>query len=145
MRKLSDLITDIENEIKNIPVINAAVLNVIGFEVQQKVQEMIGTRQIFWKDLADSTVATKRRKGWGKAGDPGSPLYATGDFERSVEYKVVGKNKVRIFSDAESAQYTELGTSKMPPRPVFKPAAKLVLKSFLTKNTIQAFYLRSLR
>jgi len=145
MRKLSELITDIETEIKNIPVINAAVLNVIGFEVQQKVQEMIGTRQIFWKDLADSTIATKRRKGWGKAGDPGSPLYATGDFERSVEYKVVGKNKVRIFSDAESAQYTELGTTKMPPRPVFKPAAQLVLKSFLTTNTIQAFYLRSLR
>lgn len=145
MRKLSDLITDIENEIKNIPVINAAVLNVIGFEVQQKVQEMIGTRQIFWKDLADSTVATKRRKGWGKAGDPGSPLYATGDFEKSIEYKVVGKNKVRIFSDAESAQYTELGTSKMPPRRVFQPSAKLVLRKMLSTDVIQHFYLKSLR
>jgi hypothetical protein len=145
MRKLSDLISDIQYELKQVPVQNAAALTVLGFEVQLKVQSMIGTHQLFWKDLARSTVETKQRKKWGKGGDASSPLYAKGDFERSIEYRLVGRNRVQIFSEAESAQYTERGTSKMPPRPVFKPAAKIVLRSWVNKGTLANFYLKSLR
>lgn len=145
MRTLSDLITDIKEEIRQVPMQNAAVLTILGAEITEKVENMIGTHQAFWKDLASSTVDTKRRKGQGKFGDPSSPLYATGEFEKSVQYKLIGKNRVMIFSEADSAQYTELGTSKMPPRPVFKPAALIVLREWYAKKRLQGFYLKSLR
>jgi hypothetical protein len=145
MRRLSDLISDIKKEIRQVPIENAAVLTVLGFEVQEKVKSMIGTHQVFWKDLADSTVDQKRRKGWGKGGDPSSPLYATGKYEESVQYRMVGKNRVQIFSDDEHAEYLEFGTSKMPPRSVFLPSAKLVLKDWMNNNKLPAFYLKNLR
>lgn len=145
MRKLSNLVTDIKKEIRDIPMQNAAMLTVLGFEIQQKIQSMIGTHQIFWKDLADSTVERKAKHHGGKGGDPSSPLYDTGGFEKSIEYKLVGKNKVQIFSEDPTAVYHEMGTSKQPPRPVIKPAAMLVLKKFLSAGTISKFYLKSLR
>lgn len=123
----------------------AAALSVIGFEVKEQVQDMIGTKQIFWKDLMPDTIDRKRRSGGGKGGDPSSPLWDTGDFQKSVEYQLVGKKKVQIFSEADSARYTEYGTANMPPRPVFKPAARIVLKRFLQANRLQKFYLRGLR
>lgn len=145
MRKLSDLIADIKQEIAELPATNQLVLNVLGFEIQQKVQSMIGTKQVFWADLKPSTVETKKRKHWGKNGDPASPLYATGEFEKSIEYTLVGSNKLQVFSEAKSVRYTEYGTAKMPPRPVFKPAALLVLRKFLGGNELSKFYLKSFR
>lgn len=145
MRKLSDLISDIKRERNSIPMQNAAALTVMGFEVQQQVKEMIGTKQIFWKDLAPDTIERKRRSGGGKNGDPASVLWDDGTFHDSIEYTLVGKKKVQIFSEADSAIYTEYGTAHMPPRPVFKPAALIVLKRFLQGNRLQKFYLHSLR
>lgn len=144
MRTLSDLIADIKIEIQQTPVHNQSVLAVLGFEIAEKAKSMIGTHQIFWKDLKPSTIDQKSKKGQGKGGDPSSPLYATGDFERSVEYRVL-KNKVRIFSKDPTAVFHEYGTAKQPPRPVFKPAAMLVLKEFMTKNMMSGFYLKKLR
>ena len=57
----------------------------------------------------------------------------------------MNRNIVRISSDSKSAEYTEFGTQHMPPRPVFKPAAMIVLKKFLGGNMISKFYLKSLR
>jgi hypothetical protein len=145
MRKLSDLASDIRNEIREIPVTNKLVLNMLGMEVQQQVQSMIGTKQIFWQDLKQSTIDRKSRSGGGKGGDPSTPLYDTGEFQRSIEYKVMNKNMVRISSDSKSAEYTEFGTRFSPPRPVFKPAAMIILKKFLGNNMISKFYLQSLR
>jgi len=145
MRKLSDLIRDLKQEQRRIPMQNAAALTVLGFEIQEKVVEMIGTKQSFWADLKPATIEWKTRKHLGKDNDPSSPLYGTGDFARSIEYKLIGKNKVRIFSDDPTAQYHEFGTSTQPPRPVFLLAAKLVLRDFLGKGKLQNFYLKSLR
>lgn len=145
MRKLSDLVSDIRNEIRTVPVTNKFVLNMLGIEIQEQVQNMIGTKQVFWADLKQSTIDRKSRSGGGKGGDPSTPLYDTGEFQRSIEYKVMNKNVVRIFSDSKSAEYTEFGTASMPPRPVFKPAAMIVLKKFLGGNMISKFYLTSLR
>lgn len=145
MRKLSDLISDIRSEIREIPLTNKVVLNLLGEAVQEQVQSMIGTKQIFWQDLKPSTIDRKSRSGGGKGGDPSTPLYDTGEFQRSIEYKVMNKNTVRISSDSKSAEYTEYGTAQMPPRPVFKPAAMIVLEKFLGGNQISKFYLTSLR
>lgn len=145
MNKLSDLITNIKTEIQRVPVQNAAALTILGFEIKEKAQSMIGTHQVFWKDLADSTIATKRRKHWGKGGDASSPLWATGAYHDSIQYQLKGRNKVQIFSDEPYVEYLEWGTAKMPARPVFLPATKLVLRDFLGKGKLQGFYLKSLR
>jgi hypothetical protein len=145
MRKLSDLVSDIRNEIREIPLTNKAVLNLLGVAVQEQVQSMIGTKQIFWQDLKPSTIKRKQSHNGGRNGDASTPLYDMGDFYRSIEYKVVNKNTVRIFSDDKAAEYHEYGTSSQAPRPVFKPAAMIVLKKFLGGNMISKFYLLSLR
>lgn len=144
MRKLSDLVADIKNEIREIPVTNKFVLNMLGLEVQQQVQSMIGTKQIFWQDLKQSTIERKSRSGGGKGGDPSTPLYDTGEFQRSIEYRVMSKS-VRIFSEDKSAIYHEFGTQFQPPRAVFKPAAMIILKKILGSNQISKFYLTTLR
>jgi hypothetical protein len=105
---------------------------------------MIGTKQLFWADLQQSTIERKKRSNWGKGGDPSSPLWATGEYHDSIQFRISGHNKVRIFSELDFVQYLEVGTAKMSPRPVFKPAAKLVLKDFYNQNKLTNFYLRSL-
>jgi hypothetical protein len=145
MIKLSEFVKKFQNEINMIPVHNEAVLTVLGFEVSEKVQSMIGEKQIFWADLKESTIERKQRKGWGKGGNPDSPLWATGEYHDSIQFSLSGRDKVQIFSTLDFVKYLEMGTSKMPPRPVFKPAAKLVLKSFLGSNRIQSFYFKGLR
>src|SRR6185437_13332492 len=134
MRKLEDLLADLQREAAMIPTNNQSALMLAGQMIENKVKDMIGTKQIFWQDLSQSTIDRKRRKGWGRGGDPASPLWETGEYDRSIEYKLVGNNTVRVTSDLDYVQYLEEGTSKMPPRPVFKPAAKIVLKNFLGTN-----------
>lgn len=146
MRKLSDLIKDLKNEQRKLPMQTTAALTVLGFEIQEKAQDMIGRHQLFWKDLTESTIDQKKRKGWGRFDDPTSPLYATGKYHDSVQYRLVGRNKVQIFSDDPVAEFMEYGTSRgVPPRPVFLPAAKLVLKEWLGKSKLQGFFLKSLK
>ena len=145
MIKLSDFVKKIQNEINEIPIHNEAVLTVLGFEVSEKVKSMIGEKQAFWADLKESTIERKKRMNWGKGGNPDSPLWATGEYHDSVSYQMSGRDKVQIFSTLDYVKYLEMGTAKMPPRPVFKPAAKLVLKSFLGSNRIQNFYFKGLR
>lgn len=148
MRSLSDLIIDIKTEIRKVPMQNTAVLTILGAEIAEQVENMIGTRQLFWKDLAQSTIEKKEQKHWGRNGDAGSPLYATGDFQRSIQYKLVSKNAVMIFSNDPTAEYHEYGTVGVhgqPPRPVFKPAALIVLRQWYAKRRLEGFYLRSLR
>jgi hypothetical protein len=145
MIKFADFVKKFQNEVNMIPVHNEAVLTVLGFEVSEKVKSMIGTKQVFWADLKESTIERKKRKGWGKDGDASSPLWETGEYHDSIQYQLSGKNKVQVFSTLDFVKYLEMGTATMDPRPVFKPAAKLVLKSFLGSNKIQSFYFKGLR
>ena len=77
-----------------------------------------------WSPLAASTVATKLRRGLGRGGNPESILYATGAFYRDIDKRVnLHGLSVTVGTNKEYIVYTELGTSRMPPRPVFGPAA----------------------
>ena len=93
-----------------------------------------------WAPLKPSTLLTKISKGHGKGGDPNTPLYATGKFQRDISYRVnKSKQTVTIGTKKDYIIYTELGTSKMPPRPVFGPAAARTLPKRL-KSVEKAAY-----
>lgn len=79
-----------------------------------------------WAQLADSTEAQKASKGY----SAGAPLLASGQMRDNISHQVRG-NEAVIGSPDEKAVYHEFGTSKMPPRPVFGPAA------FSNKKPIQ--------
>lgn len=87
-------------------------------------QEEVGTLQdnigVFpaWAPLAESTERRKERMGY----PLDAPLLARGDFRDSIEQEAVGLQGV-TGSDMEIGIFFELGTEKMPPRPVFGPAA----------------------
>jgi hypothetical protein len=94
-------------------------LAAIGARVRTRVREKIGELQPAqgpfpaWAPLAPSTV---RRKGHDR------PLIETGAFREDVSYRV-GVGRVEIGTHQDYIVYTELGTSTIPPRPVFGPAA----------------------
>jgi HK97 gp10 family phage protein len=71
-----------------------------------------------WAALADSTEAQKARMGY----PAGAPLLATGAMRDNITHEISGHEAV-VGSPDEKAVYHEFGTSKMPPRPVFGPAA----------------------
>lgn len=71
-----------------------------------------------WAELAESTEAEKARLGYPTE----APLLRTGDMRDNISHEVRGLEAV-IGSPDERAVYHEFGTSKMPPRPIFGPAA----------------------
>ena len=145
MRPLADLIADFRAAARSVPADTLATLVELGEAVEHQAKDMIGTHQPIWAPLQPETVDKKRRKGWGRDGDPSSPLYATGEFQRSVKSEITGPFSVLIYSDDPAAQYHEYGTAHQPPRPVFLPAAKVVLRRFWVGNQISKLYLRQLR
>jgi hypothetical protein len=70
-----------------------------------------------WPALADSTEAQKARLGY----PLDAPLLRTGELRESFSHQVEGHTGV-VGSTDETMLYHELGTSKMPPRPVLGPA-----------------------
>lgn len=115
-----------------------STLEQVGAAVAQEATRSVGYYQSgiggfpAWAPLAASTLEKKARKGWGLGGNPNSPLYATGKFRQSIGYRVNKQHlMVTIGSNARSVIFTELGTSKMPARPVFVPAALRTLPRYV--------------
>lgn len=71
-----------------------------------------------WAELADATKADRVAKGFGE----NDPLLRTGELRDSIDHRVAGLG-AEIGSDDDVMVYQELGTEKMPPRPVLGPAA----------------------
>lgn len=71
-----------------------------------------------WPPLAESTEARKASAGY----PVGAPLLATGEMYGSVGRTVSGTEAV-IGAEDPKIVYHELGTDRIPPRPVFGPAA----------------------
>lgn len=72
-----------------------------------------------WSPLAEATKADRVRKGY----TPDDPLLRSGKLRGSVSHEVSWLEAV-IGSDSDVMVYQELGTSKIPPRPVLGPAAE---------------------
>lgn len=105
------------------------ILDMIGAAVKTEVEKEIGEYQgsigpfPATAPLADATLERKGRDNLGKGGDPNTPLYATGKFHDSIgTAKDINSLSVEIGTDVEYIIEQELGTSRIPPRPVFGPA-----------------------
>ncbi len=70
-----------------------------------------------WQQLAASTQTERVRQGY----TPNDPLLRSGDLRDSITHEVHGLEAV-IGSDDEIMVYQELGTERIPPRPVLGPA-----------------------
>lgn len=76
-----------------------------------------------WAPLAPSTLEQKARLGQTGRRSADDPLIATGAFLDDIFFQVhLPTASVAIGTTKDYILYTELGTSKMPPRPVFGPA-----------------------
>lgn len=111
-------------------------LKEVGEVVSAEARKSVGVYQSgigpfpAWAGLADSTIERKSRSGLGMGGNPNTPLYATGRFKQSIAYKAENQS-VTIGTNVPYIVHTEVGTSKMPPRPVFGPAALRALPRLL--------------
>lgn len=71
-----------------------------------------------WPELADSTKQDRVAKGFSE----NDPLLRTGELRDSMSREVVG-NEAAVGSTSDVMVYQELGTVRIPPRPVLGPAA----------------------
>lgn len=83
-----------------------------------KYQPAVGPFQE-WAPLAESTIADKEDGGFSP---PDNPLLRTGEMRDSIDHEVHHLEAVVGATD-EKMVFHEFGTSKMPARPVFGPAA----------------------
>jgi hypothetical protein len=92
-------------------------------EVEKTATGEIGTYQPAigpfpaWAPLADSTEDQKARMGY----PADSPLLASGEMQASYTNEVQGLEGV-VGTPDPKALYHEIGTDRMPPRPVLGPA-----------------------
>lgn len=91
--------------------------------IEKTAREEIGTYQgeiaMFpaWAELSPATEADKARQGYSQ----NSPLLRTGEMRDSIQHEV-GEWEATIGSTDPTMIFHELGTDKMPARPVFGPA-----------------------
>jgi hypothetical protein len=71
-----------------------------------------------WPNLAEATVQDRLSKGF----TPDDPLLRTGDLRASIDSESEGGAAV-VGSPSNIALYQDLGTARIPPRPIFGPAA----------------------
>jgi len=87
-----------------------------------------------WPALAPATLAAHNRLGVGDA-----PLAGAGDLAASIGHAVDGLN-AKVGSTSPVMVYQELGTARMPPRPVLGPAAirnKTFIRDTLRRATVE--------
>lgn len=87
-------------------------------------QNMIGREDNGWPALADSTVAEKTKLGYVGRVSATDPLLRTGAMRDTISGKAQATGdgaEGAIGSISPIAPFHEMGTSRMPPRPVFMP------------------------
>jgi hypothetical protein len=99
-------------------------LQKIGEATKDVARTLPGVEQSGWPALAESTIADKMKKGFPVP----SPLKRTGEMAESYSSELrPGQLAVAIGSPEKKALWHELGTSRMPPRPVLAKAMREIL------------------
>lgn len=94
-------------------------LEKVGTLAQTIAAELPGHDQPHWAPLAASTLLDKERRGFPVP----SPLKRTGEMAESYHKELVPTELAVVIGSAEKvAMYQEMGTSRIPPRTVLKPA-----------------------
>lgn len=115
MMSLDEFAAALEDMRDEAPIKLAIGLEKIGELAKTLAAEYPGTYQRGWAPLAESTLRDKERQGYPTP----SPLLRTGEMAASYEKAVDPVElEVTIGSEDPVALYQEMGTSKMPPRPV---------------------------
>jgi hypothetical protein len=97
----------------------------VGALVEKEARSYPGSYQPGWPALRPETIARKA------TGD--SPLLETGKTRESFGHIVqTSRDQVIIGSDEDTALWHELGTVKMPPRPLFSQALMTKTPQILT-------------
>lgn len=92
--------------------------------IERDAKEQIGVYQQeagpfnAWPELADSTKEDRVAKGFSE----NDPLLRTGELRDSISREVSG-HEAAVGSTSDVMVYQELGTVRIPPRPVLGPAA----------------------
>jgi phage gpG-like protein len=113
----------LEREVATVVALHAD-LKMVAHKIEETAKEEIGHYQPevgpfpAWAPLAESTVADRVAQGY----SPDEPLLRTGDLRDSISSEVEGL-EAAIGSTSDVALYQELGTSRIPPRPLLGPAA----------------------
>ena len=95
------------------------IVRVTVIHAAQLARGKIGTRQPDWDSLAPRTIRDKTKLGFG--GPDYSPLERTGAMRESILTEFAGLTG-RVYSTDPKMVYSELGTSREPPRPVLIPS-----------------------
>lgn len=110
------------------------ILDLIGSQVKSELETQIGEYQPgigpfpAMAPLSQTTIEIKSRLGLGKNG-PDSPLWATGAFHDDIGYQINRNDlSVEIGTHKDYILYQELGTGKIPPRPIFGPVTMQVMQ-----------------
>ncbi|HEV2700470.1 MAG TPA: hypothetical protein VGV09_02480, partial [Steroidobacteraceae bacterium] len=91
----------------------------VGKRIEATAKKEIGTYQPevgqfpAWAPLAESTMADRVAQGF----PADEPLLRTGELRDSISHEVRG-HEVAIGSTSDVMVFQELGTSRIPPRPV---------------------------
>lgn len=110
-----------------VPVLHEALhvgLEVVAAKINKTAKDEIGIYQPevgpfpAWPELAEFTVQDRLAQHY----SPDEPLLRDGTLRESYTHEVEGLEAV-IGSDSDIAVYQEVGTAKIPPRPVLGPAA----------------------
>jgi HK97 gp10 family phage protein len=95
---------------------NAATLEAAAQIVEHKIKGVIGTYELGWEPLADSTLKKKNAD---------TPLLESGELQRSIQHTSDHK-EAHIGTNDEHAIFHELGTRTEPPRSFMLGGAKAV-------------------
>jgi hypothetical protein len=96
-------------------------LDKLGGLAQQLAAHYPGHEQEGWPPLAESTIRDKQSKGFPVP----SPLLRTGELAASYKKEVDLFNLAMVIGSPEKkALWQEMGTSRIPPRPVCEKALK---------------------
>jgi hypothetical protein len=122
-------------------------LHEIGEAVEEHARLKIGSYQPgigpypAWAPLTDATLERKTNEGFGKGGNPDTPLYASGEFEQDIGHTVDEHGlRVMVGTNKDYVIYSELGSAHEPPRPVLAPTALEVLPHYVERIRALASY-----
>jgi phage gpG-like protein len=102
-------------------VVKRGIVEAGAQEVQDTARGMIGFyhEDPHWPELSPDYEAAKVRDGF----EPDAPLLRTGAMRDSITHSIgLDGNSAVIGSDDQKMVWHELGTDRMPPRPVMGPA-----------------------
>lgn len=109
-RSIGEFVAFMSRQVASLPAAQHAALGEGAEIILREARSYPGTYQPGWASLQPETIAHK------SAGD--SPLLESGGLRDSYGAKVVDAHHAAVGSDDEKATWLELGTPRIPARPV---------------------------